>query len=57
MGVIKTYKDQDLLVTEANKEKAKGNSKGKEHKTTNSNPKENQKTSEGSLGSKKKKKF
>ena len=57
MGVIKTSKYQALLVTDSNKEQAKGKSKGKEHKTTDSNAKENQKNYEGDSGSKKKKKL
>ena len=57
MGFIKTSKDQDLLVIDSNKAQTKWNSKGKGHKTTDSKPKENQKTSKGSSGSKKKTKF
>ena len=57
MGVIQTSKDQALLVTDSTKAQAKGRSKGNEHKTTDSNPKENQKTSERAFDSKKKKKF
>ena len=56
MGVIKTSKDQALLVTEFSKAQAKGKSKGKEPKAADLKPKEDQKTSEGALGSKKKKK-
>ena len=41
MGVIKTSKDQSLLVTDSNKAQDKGKSKGKEHKANDSKPKEN----------------
>ena len=57
MGVIETSKDQGLLVTDSNKAQDKGKSKGKEHKTSDSKPKENHKTFEGASDSKKKKKF
>ena len=57
MGVIKTSKDQALLAIESNKAQDKGKSKGKEHKTTDSKPKENHKTSEGASSSNKKKNF
>ena len=57
MGVIKTSKYQALLVTHSTKAQAKGRDKGKKHKTIDSNPKDNHKTSEGASGSKKKKKF
>ena len=57
MGVIQTSKNQALLVTDSTKAQAKGRPKGKESKAADSKPKENQKTSEGALGSKKKKKF
>ena len=55
--VIKTSKEQALLVTDSNKAQAKGKYKGKEHKTTDLKPKENDKTFEGASDSKKKKKF
>ena len=57
MGVIKTSKYQSFLVTDSTKAQAKGKSKGKEPKAVDSKPKENQKTSEGARGFKKKKKF
>ena len=55
MGVIKTSKDQALLVTDSSKAQDKGNSKKKEPKTTDSKPKQNQQTLEGASNSKKKK--
>ena len=55
MGVIKTSKDQALLVTDSSKAQAKGKSKKKEPKAANSKPKHNQQTYEGAFGSKKKK--
>ena len=57
MGVIKASKDQALLVIDSTKASDKGKYKGKELKTANLKPKENQKTSEGASVSKKKKKF
>ena len=57
MGVLHTSKNQALLVTDSTKAQAKGRPKGKEPKASDSKPKENQKTSEGALGSKKKKMF
>ena len=57
MGVLNTSKDQALLVTDSTKAQAKGRPKGKDPKSTNFNPKENQKSSEGASSSKKKKKF
>ena len=54
MGVIKTSKDQDLLVTNSSKEKSKWKSKKKDPKEADSKPKHNQQTSEGASGSKKK---
>ena len=57
MGVIKTSKDQALLVTDSTKAQAKGRPKGKEHKTTDLKPKENQNTYEGASGFNKKKRF
>ena len=57
MGVIKTSKDQALLVIDSTKAQVKGKSKGKEPKVVDSKHKENQKTSEGASSSKKKKKF
>ena len=56
MGVIKTSKDQALLVIDSSKGQAKGKSKKKEPKATDSKPKQNQQTFEGASGSKKKKK-
>ena len=55
MGVIKTSKYQSILVTDSIKAQAKSKYKGKDPKEANSKPKENHKTSEGALGSKKKK--
>ena len=57
MGVIQTSKDQALLVIDSTKAQAKGRPMGKDLKSFDSNPKENQKTSEGASGSKKKKRF
>ena len=55
MGVIKSSKDQDLLVTDSSKSQAKGKSKKKEPKAVDSKLKHNQQTSEGASSSKKKK--
>ena len=41
MGIIKTSKDQALLVIESTKVKSKGKSKGKDPKASDSNPKYN----------------
>ena len=57
MGVLRTTKNQSLLVTDSTKVQAKGKSKGKEPKAADLKPKENQKNFEGYLGSEKKKKF
>ena len=57
MGVIKTSKDQALLVTDSSKAQAKGKSKKKEPKVVDSKPKQNQQTSEEAFGSKKKNKM
>ena len=57
MGVIKASEDQSFLVTDSSKVQEKGKSKKKEPKAVDSNPKQNQQTSEGASGSKKKKKF
>ena len=57
MGVIQTSKDQAILVTDSTKVQSKGRPKGKEPKVADSKPKENQETSEGASGFKKKKKF
>ena len=57
MGVIQTSKNQALLVTDSTKAQAKGTHKGNEPKVSDSNTKENQNTSEGAFGSKKKKKI
>ena len=56
MGVIKTSKYQALLVTDSSKAQEKGISKKKEQKAADSKPKQNQQTSEGASGSKKKNK-
>ena len=42
MGVIKTTKDQAVLVTDSSKAQAKGKSKKKEPKAADSKPKQNQ---------------
>ena len=55
MGVIKTSKDQALLVSDSSKAQAKGKSKKKEPKETDSKPKKNQQASEGASSSKNKK--
>ena len=55
MGVIKTSKDQALLVSDSSKVQAKGKSKKKEPKAVDSKPKQNQQISEVASGSKKKK--
>ena len=57
MGVIKTSKNQTLLMLDSNNVQYKGKHKGKEPKATDSKPKDNQRSSEGASGSKKKKKF
>ena len=57
MGVIKTSKDQALLVTNSRKAQYKGKSKKKDPKVVDLKPKQNQQTSEGASGSNKKKKF
>ena len=53
MGVIKTSKYQALLVSDSSKVQEIRKSKKKETKETNSNPKQNQQTSEGAFGYKK----
>ena len=55
MGVIKTSKDEALLVFYSSKAQEKGKLK-KEPKSSELNPKQNQQTSEGASGSKKKRK-
>ena len=57
MGVIQTSKYQSLLVIDSTKAQVKVIPKGKDPKAYDSKPKENQKTSEGDSGSKKKKRF
>ena len=57
IGVIKTSKDQSLLVSDSSKVQAKGKSKKKEPKVADSKHKPNQQTFEGASGFKKKKKF
>ena len=54
MGVIKTSKDQALLVSDSSKAQAKGKSK-KKPKAADSKPKQNQQAFEGASSSKKKK--
>ena len=55
-GVIKTSKDQALLVSDSSKTQEKGKSKNKEPKPYDLKPKKNQQTFEGASSSKKKKK-
>ena len=57
MGVIQTSRNQALLVWDSKNAQARGKHKGKEPKTIDSKPKENQRSFEGVLGSKKNKKF
>ena len=57
MGVIKTSKYQSLLVSYSTKAQAKGKYKGKEPKSDDLKPKDNQKTTKGASGSKNNKKF
>ena len=57
MGVIETSKNQALLMTDLNNVQERGKHKWKEPKTIDSKPKENHRSSDGALGSKKKKKF
>ena len=54
MGVIQTSKYQALLVTDSSKAQEKGKSKKKEPKAADLKPKQNQQTSKGASGSKKK---
>ena len=56
MGVVKTSKDQALLVSNSSKAQEKGKSKKKDPKVVDSKPKKNQQTSEVASDSKKKKK-
>ena len=55
MGVLKTSKDQALLVSNSFKAQEKRKSKKKEPKAADSKPKQNQQAFEGASGSKKKK--
>ena len=55
MGVIKTSKYQSLPVFDSSKVQEKGKSKKKDPKAADSKPKQNQQSSEGASGSKKKK--
>ena len=55
MGVIKTSKDQVVLVSDSSKAQAKGKSKKKEPKAADSKSRQNQQASKGASGSKKKK--
>ena len=57
MGVIQTSKNQALFVGDSNNAQERGKHKGKKTKNNDSKPKENQKSSNGASGSKKKKKF
>ena len=57
MGVLQTSKNQALLMSNSNNVYTRGKHKGKDPKSTDSNPKEINKSSEGASGSKKKKKF
>ena len=47
MGVIQTSKNQALLMTDSNNAQARGKHKGKDPKSTNLKPKENQISSDG----------
>ena len=55
MRFIQTSKDQDLSVTDFSKAQAKGKSKKKEPKATDSNPTKNQQASKRASDSKKNK--
>ena len=55
--MIKTSKNQALLVTDSNNVKARGKHKRKETKNIDLKPKENHISFDGALGSKKNKKF
>ena len=57
MGVLQTSKNQALMKSDSINVQDKGKHKGKEPKASDSKPKESQKSSEGDLGFKKKKKF
>ena len=57
MGVLQTSKNHVLLAGNSRNAQARGKQKGKETKNTDSEPKENHKSSNGASGSKKKKKF
>ena len=57
MGVIQTSKNQALFVGDLKNLHARGKHKGKDTKNTNLKPKENQISSNGALGSNKKKKL
>ena len=57
MGVIQTSKNQALFMLDSKNAKSKGKHKGKEPKYTDSKPKENHRSSNGALCSKKKKNF
>ena len=52
MGVIQTSKNQALLIPESKNLQDRGKHKGKEPKATDLKPKENQRSSDGALGSK-----
>ena len=53
MGVMKTSKDQALLVSDSSKAQEKGKSKKKEPTAADSKPKQNQQASKGAFSSKK----
>ena len=57
MGVLRTSKNLALLVTDSNNVQSKGKHKGKDPKSIDSKPKENQRYFDGTSGSKKKNKF
>ena len=57
MGVLQTSKNQALLMSDSTNAQAKGKHKGKEPKSFDLKPKENQKSFEGASSSKKKTKF
>ena len=57
MGLLQTSKNQDLLMSYSTNMQAKGKHEGKDPKSSDSKPKDNQTSFEGASGSKKKKKF
>ena len=57
MGVIQNSKNKALFVGDSNNVQERGKHKGKETKNIDSKPKEDHKSSDGALGSKKNNKF